>query len=172
MEIAKRIAVLAVASVFAISGLVGAVDWPMEFDWLTPKDATDIERVDFSKDGKLELLFAVKRSYPDFTLGREQYDKLIKNGWTECRTKTNEWFRYFDASAQAEPNSRCRYVFSKNFMKGPHLLLVMQHRYSKHQGVESCPAVPDNNDIDVTILHEKFTSPQQLKSAEPLCGSP
>ncbi len=159
-------------AVSVLAAAAAAVDWPKEFDWLPPKDAADIERVDFSKHGKLELLFAVKRSYPDFALGQEQYDKLVKNGWTECKTKTNKWYRYFDASAQAEPDSRCTYVFSKNFAKGPYLLLVSQHRYSKHQGAESCPAVPDNNNIEVAVLHQKFKSPQQLKSAEPLCGSP
>jgi len=171
VKLSKLFAVLVVASVFTIPSLVVAVDWPTEFDLLTPKDAADIERYDFSDDGKLQLNFSVKRSYPKFALDREQYVKLQKNGWTECETKRNEWFHFFDASDHAMPDKRCRYSFSKNFIRGSHLLLIIQRRYSKHEGTKSCPAAPENNEIDVTVLHRKYETPQQLKSAEPLCGS-
>jgi len=117
VKLSKLFAVLVVASVFTIPSLVVAVDWPTEFDLLTPKDAADIERYDFSDDGKLQLNFSVKRSYPKFALDREQYVKLQKNGWTECETKRNEWFHFFDASDHAMPDKRCRYSFSKNFIK-------------------------------------------------------
>lgn len=165
MKIAKRFAVLVVVGVLTIPRLGFAIDWPSEFDLLTPKDATDIERFDFSEDGKLQLSFYVKRSYPEFALGREQYAKLHKNGWTECKTKRDEWSHFFDASDQAPADKRCRYTFSKNFLKGLHLLFVMQERYSKHESVKSCPAIPDNNDIDVTVLYKKYETPQELKSA-------
>jgi len=163
VKIAKRFAVL-VAGVFAILSPVIALDWPPEVDLLIPKDATDIERYDFSDHGKLQLDFSVKRLYPKFALDREQYAKLVKNGWTECRTRRNEWSRFYDASDQAIPDKRCRYSFSKNLIKGPHLLFVMQDRYSKHEGVKSCPAAPDNNDIEVSVLYEKYESPQQVQS--------
>ena len=165
MKITKVFTVLAVAGVFTIPGLVVGVDWPTEFDLLTPNDAADIERRDFSDDGKLQLDFSVKRSYPRFALDREQYAKLHKNGWTECKPKRDEWFHFYDASAQAMPGKHCRYSFSKHFVRGPYLLFVIQRRYSKHEGVKSCPATPDNNDIDVTVLYEKYETPQELKSA-------
>lgn len=165
MKITKVFTVLAVAGVFTIPGLVVGVDWPTEFDLLTPKDAADIERRDFSDDGKLQFDFSVKRSYPKFALDGEQYAKLKKNGWTECKTKRDEWFHFFDASAQAIPDKRCRYTFSKHFIKGSHSLSILQGRYSKHEGAKNCPATPDNNDIDVIFLYEKYETPQELKSS-------
>lgn len=165
MKIAKRFAALVVAGVLTIPGVVAAIDWPTEFDLLIPKDATDIERYDFSEDGKLQLSFYVKRSYPKFALGREQYAKLQENGWTECKTKRDEWSHFFDASDQALADKRCRYTFSKRFIRGSHSLFVMQERYSKHEGVKNCPATPDNNEVDVTVMYEKYGSLQELKSS-------
>lgn len=165
MKIAKRFAVLVVVGVLTIPGVVVAIDWPTELGLLIPKDAADIERFDFSEDGKLQLDFSVKRSYPDFALDREQYAKLHKNGWTECKTREGEWFHFFDASNKALPDKRCRYSFSKNFMRGSDLIFVIQRRYSKHEGVKNCPAAPDNNDIDVTVMYKKYESPQELKSS-------
>lgn len=165
MKIAKRITVIVTAGVLTIPGVVAALDWPTELDLLLPKDAASIERFDFSEDGKLQLDFSVKRPYPDFALDRQQYLELQKNGWTECKTKGDEWFHFFDASNQALPDKRCRYSFSKNFMRGSDLIFVIQRRYSKHEGIKNCPATPDNNKIDVTVMYEKYKSPQELKSS-------
>lgn len=169
MKIVRRFSTLfttlVIAGVITIPNLAVAIDWPLEFDLLTPKDAADIERRDFSDDGKLQFDFSVKRSYPRFALDQEQYAKLHKKGWTECKTKRDEWFHFFDASAQAIPDKRCRYSFSKNFIKDTHLLFVIQRRYSKHEGVKNCPATPDNNDIDVTVLYQKYETPKQLRNA-------
>jgi hypothetical protein len=107
----------------------------------------------------------VKRPYPKFAFEREQYAKLLKNGWVECETKRDEWFRFYDASAQAIPEKHCRYTFSKKFIKGTNLLSVMQGRYSKHEGAKNCPAAPDNSDVEVTIAHENYEKLQELKSA-------
>lgn len=176
MKIAKRIAALIVAGVFTIPGVVAAIDWPTEFDLLISKNATDIERLDFSEDGLLQLSFYVKRSYPKFALDRQQYDKLMKNGWTECKTQRDGWAHFFDASDHAIPDKRCRYTFSKKFAKGPYLLSVMQERNSRHEGVKKCPAIPDNDDIDVIVAYKKYETPQELKSALRImdisCASP
>jgi len=164
MIIAKWIAALVVAGAFTVPGIVVAIDWPTEFDLLIPKDATDIERFDFSDDGRLQLNFSVNRSYPKFVLDREDYAKLNKNGWTECKTRRDEWFRFYDASDQAIPDKRCRYTLSNRFIRGPYLLSVLQGRYSKPEGAKNCPATPDNNDVDVIFLYEEYESLRQLKN--------
>jgi hypothetical protein len=163
--ISKKIVVLVVTGAIVIPGIVVANGWPIEFGLLTPKNAVDIERRVYSDDGKQQIDFTVKRPYPRFALDREQYESLHKNGWTECKTKRDEWFHYYDASTQASPEKRCRYTFSKKFIKGPNLLSVLQGRYSKHEGVKSCPATPDNDNIDVIILFEKYESLKQLRNA-------
>ena len=141
-----------------------------EFELLTMRGATNIERQKLDGYAAMQLNYTVDLDYPKMAIAESEFAQLEKRGWTACVGTRTHWDSHVDNRVKANPH--CVHRFGKYFVKQNDLMLISLEYQSKVNEKFRCASKPDNSTqwVIVVVYEHKNRDSMGLDKLRLSCG--